>query len=400
MPDAPAPAPVRSAGFLLIVALAYAGGTVGYLPLLSLLLPIKVEVLAGDARIGVLAAATICGAVAASLSNILFGWLSDRSRMAGRGRRGWLAAGIVATALSYGVIAAARDAAQLVVAVVLFQGALNMLLAPLVAIMADEIPDTQKGVVGGLLAFANPLASAVAAGVIGVAAIGENTRLACVAAATVACVLPLVFVRADPLLAAGRPRAEAQLLRRDLAAAWAARLLVQVAGNMLSLYLLYYFESVSTGAAPAVLASDVSRILTIAFIVPLPVALLLGRVSDRMERRKPILLGAAGVAALGLLAMAAARSQAAGAIGFGTYAVGSQVFLVLHAAFAMQLLPDPAHRGRDLGILNLANTLPALLGLALAWALATPRDFAPLMLMLAGLTACGGGAVLAIHGRR
>ena len=37
----------RSPGFLLIYALANAGGVIGYLPLLTLLLAIKVEALAG-----------------------------------------------------------------------------------------------------------------------------------------------------------------------------------------------------------------------------------------------------------------------------------------------------------------------------------------------------------------
>ena len=38
---------------LLLYALACAGGVIGYLPLLTLLLPIKVELTAGDARIAV-----------------------------------------------------------------------------------------------------------------------------------------------------------------------------------------------------------------------------------------------------------------------------------------------------------------------------------------------------------
>ena len=49
----------------------------------------------------------------------------------------------------------------------------------------------------------------------------------------------------------------------------------------------------------------------------------------------------------------------------------------------MQLLPNPHHRGRDLGLLNLANTLPSLLGPPLAWVFATPHDFVGVMLALA-----------------
>ena len=76
------PAPttgLRSTGFLLVFALAHVGGVVGYLPLLTLLLPIKVDAVAGAGRLGVLTAIVVAGALAASVSNIAFGWLSDRA---------------------------------------------------------------------------------------------------------------------------------------------------------------------------------------------------------------------------------------------------------------------------------------------------------------------------------
>ncbi|MDD1450103.1 hypothetical protein NHF48_002620 [Sphingomonas sp. H160509] len=63
------------------------------------------------------------------------------------------------------------------------------------------------------------------------------------------------------------------------------------------------------------------------------------------------------------------------------------------------MLPNPLHRGRDLGLLNLTNTLPGLLGPTLTWALATPTDFDSVMLVLAALTLCGGGIILAARGR-
>ena len=95
--------------------------------------------------------------------------------------------------------------------------------------------------------------------------------------------------------------------------------------------------------------------------------------------------------------MAGATDFAAAALCFGLFSVGSAVFLALHSAFATQLLPNPHHRGRDLGVLNLTNTLPALLGPLLAWTLATPDDFDAVMLVLAALAICGGLLILAIR---
>ena len=388
----------RPLGFLLIYALANAGGTIGFLPLLTLLLPVKIEAVAGDARIGLFTATVIAGAVAASLSNILFGVFSDRAVSRGGGRRQWLGAGAAATAASYAGIAAAASPGAIVAAIMVFQVAVNAMLAPLLAIMADEIPDAQKGVAGGLLSLANPVASGLSAALVGLTILGEASRLAIVALAIGVCVAPLLLTRPRPV--AAESHVGAATLRRDLATAWGAKLLVQIGGNVLFLYLLYYFESVSPATPRPDLPVRVGQLLTIAFVLPLPAAVLAGRLSDRIGRRKPFLIASAAVAALGLVGMATADDWAGGAAGFGVYAVGSAVFLSLHAALAMQLLPNPRHRGRDLGVLNLTNTLPALLGPALTWLLATPGDFDALMLVLAGLTACGGLLVLGVRGRR
>ncbi len=389
----------RSTAFLLLYALAYAGGVIAYLPLLTLLLPLKIESLAGDTRIGVFTLTVAAGAIAASAANLLFGWLSDRSVARGYGRRGWLLFGMAATIAAFVGVSVAASPLAIVLAVAAFQIAVNALIAPLVAIMADEVPDVQKGVAGGLLAAASPVASGVSAILVGLT-IGEAGRLAIVAVIMAGCIGPLLLTQAKVATTMPPLAPVATLQRRDLATAWAARLLVQVAGNALSLYLLYYFESVMPGISGAVLAPDVGHLLTIAYLLSLPIALAAGRWSDRIGRRKPVLLGGATLAAAGLVAMAAAQSWWAAATGFTLYAVGSAVFLTLHAAFAMQLLPDPAHRGRDLGVLNLTNTLPALLGPALTWALATPDDFGAVMGTLAILTMAGGAAMMGVRSRR
>lgn len=389
----------RSFGLLAAYAIAHSGAVIGYLPLLSLLLPLKVERVAGAARLDVLTACVIAGAVAASGSNVLFGWLSDRSAARGRGRRRGLMLGALLTALSYAALAAADTAVTIVAAVAGFQVAINALLAPLLAAMAEEVPDDRKGLAGGLLALAAPVAAAVSAALVAVGGSSEMAQLGMVVALALLCQLPVLSLRARAVDGVVATTTQ-PVPRRDLAIAWAARLLVQVAGNALSLYLLYYFVSIVGGETPASLATRVGTLLTIAYAVPLPVAMLLGRWSDRSGRRKPFLLGAAIVAAGGLALMARASGWTAGAAGFALYAVGSATFLALHAGFAMQLLPSPAHRGRDLGLLNLANTLPALAGPLLTWWLATPGDFGAVMAALAALTLAGGALMLGVRARR
>lgn len=392
--------PLRSPGFLGAVALANAGGVIAYLPLLTLLLPLKVEGLSGEARIGVFTATVFAGAIAASISNVLFGWLSDRSVARGGGRRAWMAGGVAATAASYGGLIVAATPLALVAALVAFQIAVNSLLAPMMAIMAEEVPDAQKGVAGGLFALGGPLASIVSTVLVGQATLTEAARFAILPAAVAACIAPLLLARARIAVADRDPRGDVRASRRDLIVAGVARLFVQIAGVVTQTYLLYYFESIVPAAERAGLPGRIGHLLTIAFIVPLPAALILGRLSDLTRQRKPAILLAALIAAAGLAGMALARGWPAGAAAFVVYTLGSSVFVALNAGVAMQLLPNPSHRGRDLGLLNLANTLPSLLGPPLAWVFATPHDFVGVMLALAVLAVGGGLTMLCVRTER
>jgi hypothetical protein len=73
------PAP-QSKRFLCLYALAVAGGAVAYIPFLTILLPAQVTGFAGTGALGVLAMIAFCGAIAASIANIGFGWISDKTR--------------------------------------------------------------------------------------------------------------------------------------------------------------------------------------------------------------------------------------------------------------------------------------------------------------------------------
>lgn len=394
--------PRRSAGFLALYALANAGGVLAFLPLLTLLLPLKVEAMAAADRLGLLTAITLAGAVAASVSNIVAGALSDRTYVARGTRRPWIVAGLILTTASYAGIAAAATPASLLLAMVAYQTALNVMLAPLFAVMADAVPDAQKGVAGGLLALASPIGS-FAGGAVTAGWLGEDGRLAAVCLLVAIGVVPLLVLGGigprPPRIDEPSPQAGA-LRRGDLALVWGARLCVQIAVNVLFTYLFFFFESVAGGVERLGLASRVGHLTGIAFAGAALVAFAAGRASDRWGARKPFLLATAAATAVALAIMASAGTWWLAVAGYALFACGSATFLGLHSAYAMQILPSARHRGRDLGLLNLTNTLPALVGPALTWTLATTQDFAPVLTMLAALTLVGGALVLPVRSER
>lgn len=387
----------RSPAFLLIYASAYAGGVLAYLPLLVLFLPVKVEAMAGDSRLGLLTIVTLAGALVASLSNIVFGMASDRSFARTGSRRPWVWAGLAATLASFAGVAQASSPVAIVLAIAGFQFAVNILLAPLFAMMADEIPDAQKGIAGGLLAIAPPVASMVGGAVAG-GGFTETARLAVIGTAMAAAVLPLLLTRRRPL-AAETPTAPVATAP-TLARIWLSRLFVQTAACILSTYLVFYFEGVAPGIVPLRVASMVGHVTGAVLLLSVPLAILLGRFSDRSGRRRPYLVATASCLAGGFVILALARTWPVAVAGYGLFACSSAAFLSLHAAYAMQSLPRPDRRGRDLGVLNLANTLPIFVGPILTWLIADAADFRPALMLAALLGALAAAMVATIPGDR
>ncbi len=384
----------QSTNFLLIYALAYAGGFVAYVPFLTILLPVKMAVTAGDLKVEWLAAATLLGAVAASIANIAFGWASDRTRS----RRPWIMAGLLLTIGAYGLIHFASTPAAIVAAIVLWQVTLNMMLSPLAALAADHVPDAQKGVLAGLLGAGQPLGS-VATMVVTLPGVEvEMVQFAAVCAMFTAMVLPLFVVRPRPIAAEPPVSAEQRIVRRrDLTLIWFARLFVQTACSVLFSFLLYYFQSLPGEVATV---ATVARTGGVTMLLAIPLALLLGRASDRIGARRPFLIGAALAMTAGLGVMGTTTALPVAILAYGLFGCASSIFLALQSVYTMQLLPSPAHRGRDLGLFNLTNTLPSFLSPLLAVTLVSGQSFTLLMGTLAVLVILSAVLVALVRSER
>lgn len=370
----------QSTRFLALYALAWAGGAMAYVPLLTVLLPARVEALAGDDAVTWLAYIAFCGAVTASLGNIAAGLISDIT-----GRRRWPAfAGLLGYALLTPLFGAVSTLAELLALIAAWQAALNLLLAPLAAWAGDSVPDDQKGLLGGLLAFAPATGAAAGALVTLSGFAGFETRLLLVIALVAAAVLPvLVLGRPVPMPELSAPAAPAAPARKPHSTArmWLARLLVQIAEATLFAYLYLWLRDVD----PRFDQATVARLFVVLLALGIPASLVVGRWSDRCgEPIAPLRAGAA-ISALGLIVMALSSSVTLALIGYGLFTLATGVFLSLHSAQVLRVLPRPDRRGRDLGIFNLTNTVPSLVMPWLAIALIPRLGYTALFWVLAGL---------------
>ena len=373
--------------FLLVLALAAAGGAVAYVPFLTILLPVRVTELTGGEDVAALSYATFGGAVVASLANIGFGWLSDRT---GR-RRIWIAAGLILSCSLLVTVGRAENIWQLVGLVMLWQVGLNLMLAPLAAWAGDCVPDAQKGLLGGLFAFA-PALGAISGAFVTIPGLADGgERLMLVALIVAAMVVPALVLgkgRALPHLVAPLVTREPEEVDRfrqksAIGGMWFARLLVQVSEAALFAFLLFWLRSLSPGFSE----SNAARLFSVVLIIAVPIALLAGRWSDRKDRPMLPLAILAGLSSCGLVTMAVADTLTGALVGYVFFGIVSMAFLSLHSSQTLRVLPRPQHRGRDLGFFNLTNTVPSLIIPGLTLTMVPVFGFSSLFLLLAALAA-------------
>ena len=371
---------------MLLYALAWAGGAVAYTPLLTILLPGRVAGLAGsEAGIGWLAQIALAGALAASAGSIAFGFLSDITR----NRRVWIAVGLVLSSALLPLIGRAQTLDGLIFAIIGWQLALNMMLAPLAAWAGDQVPDGRKGMLGGFMAFAPAFGALSGAIVTQPGLAQEGQRLALVALMVVACVLPILLFaprrsvalpRHEPAPAIPSPEPQ-PAQRRIVVRMWIARLAVQVAEATLFAYLLFWLRSLDS----AVGENQTARLFSVIMLVSAPLALAAGRWSDKADRPMLPLAISACFSAAGLLGMALAGTLGAAMAAYALFGLASAVFLALHSSQTLRILLRPERRGRDLGLFNLTNTVPSLIMPWLAIGLVPVFGFQALFLILAVL---------------
>ncbi len=389
--------PERQPGwFLALFALAAAGGAVAYVPLLTILLLQRIADLQGSEDVAALAQVIFLGAVMASLANIAVGWLSDRSGV----RRLWIIAGLIASNLLLVSIGEARSVSEIVLLVMIWQVALDLMLSPLMTWAGDCFPDAQKGMLGGTLALAPALGAAAGSPVTYVGLVDPGARLVVVAGLVSALVLPAV------LLGTGRVRGELMVPavndgsaqpRQDsvVARTWTARLLVQIAEGGMFAFLLYWLRLI----APGFPENAAANVFSIVLICLVPLSLWLGRWTDHRARPVRPLAGSAVLCAAGMLIMAGAQTLGHTIAGYVLFGLSAAIFLALHASQTLRVLPAPQHRGRDLGLFNLTNTVP---GMVMPWitVLLVPRFGYGWLFVLFAALSLASAALLVVSLRR
>ncbi|MFD9816321.1 MFS transporter [Streptomyces sp. NPDC059080] len=392
-------------GWTATLSLANGAIWVGWYGPLQILLAVQAAAVAppGVAKETVLAWVTGAGAVVSLLANPLFGAVSDRTVSRFGRRTPWIVAGVVSGSAALVWLSGARTIWSMAAGWCLVQLTLNAAFAAVTAAVPDQVPRAQRGTVGGWLGAAQILGVLAGTG-LATSAPSLATGYAACAVCTVSAALPHVLCHRDPALpAAARPPLSARAFlagfvfspRRhpDLGWAWLTRFLINLGNALALLYLLYFLRDALHRPDP------VGGVLTLTAVngaTLLATVVVAGRWSDRVGRRQPFVLGSGVVMTVATVGLALWPAWPVALAAAALLGVGFGVFTAVDFALLTDVLPDAAHRGKDLGVLNVANALPQVIAPVLA---------APLVAHLGGyrtlyLTAAATGLLGAVLVRR
>lgn len=407
-PDAaPDAAPAVSRRWLVAFVLAMVGVATGWFGPIQILLPAQAETIAGaDGKEHLLALVTGWGALASMIANPLWGALSDRLRTRWGRRRPVLVAGVVVGVAGLLVLAAAETRGLMLAGWLLVQVGLNGPMAALAAMLADHVPERQRGTVGAWFGIAQTLGVVLGTAVAVVAGEGALGYVA-VAVAVPALAVAILLVHRETAASPGASpdvvavavappaaRPDWRTLRPTAAYAWVwtLRLLMNLVNGLVLLYLYYFLDDAVGVEDPG---TWVLVLTAITAFVAMGVAGVGGVLSDRRGRRKPFIVVAAALLAAGAVVMAAAPVLPAVLGATLLIGTGWGLYVSVDLAVLTSVLPDPTTRATMLGVGNIASALPQVLAPVVAAPLVTSAGGYPLLYGLAA-----GLAVAALVGVR
>ncbi|MCY4728576.1 MFS transporter [Nocardioides sp. STR2] len=393
--------------FIALYALSYTGGSLLFLAPLLVSLALKVRDLVGaDAAPGNLALVAGTGSLLSIIANPLFGRLSDRTTSRWGMRRPWMVTGVAVGAVGTMVIATAPDVGTVLLGWCLCQVFFNATLAAQTAVLADQVPTDQRGVVAGVLGLAVPIASVT--GTYLVQLFDHSTVLMFAVPCAVGGVAVLLFawrLTDRRLDGTGKPPWSLRELaatfyvsprsNADFAWAFLSRFLLVTAYAFLvtfqTFFLLEQIGSAEDAVPRQVYLGTVAQ--SVALVIVAPVA---GRISDRVGRRKVFVTAAAIVYAGALFVIAASTSVNGYLVGMAIGGVGFGMYMAVDLALVVDVLADPLTAAKDLGVLNIAGALPFALAPTMAPAiLALGGGSYAVLYAVAGACALGGALAVA-----
>lgn len=391
-------------GFIALYTAAYLSTVLVLLAPLLVTLALKINALVGPEhgpdRLAVVAAV---GALVAMVGNPLVGRMSDRTTSRWGRRRPWIVVGLLGGSAGTLVVALAPTVPVVLVGWCIAQLFFNALLASMVAVLPDQVPVAQRGVVAGALGVCLP--AATVCGTLIVTLFAGDPLVMFMAPCVLGGIVILIFaatVDDRPLPRSERPAwSFGEFVRTfyvgprtspDFAWAFVSRFLFVLAYAFLTTYEAYYLLDRMGSAATDVPHQIFLGALTQSGVVVVA-SLIGGRLSDRSGRRKVFVFGAAVVYGAAMFVLAVATGFDGFLVGMALSGLGLGVYVAVDLALVVDVLPGTGTVAKDLGVFNIAGALPYSIAPAIAPVILTIGGYTALY-SVAGASAVGGAIAI------
>ena len=375
-------APVRPASLSLVLALLVGNIAANfcYLNIIILVLPLQLSILDPANKVTALTTITAIGALFGIMGVPVIGALSDRTTSRFGRRRPWFLFGTLLCVVGLLALMHAQTVFVLLIAWCAFQIFFSAINAPLYAIIPDNVPANQRGVVSST--FGLGLSVGVVLGTIIFGQIIKNYSGSYLVMIIVIVVvfLPFAFFLRDKVLPKDYlpPFHLSTFMKSfwisprtypDFAWAWLTRFFPFLGYTIGSTLLFYYiqdavkYQQVFPGQTALQGTSMFYLVSTIFLVVSTIVG---GILSDRLQRRKVFVISSLILLGISLLLLGffpvwqmVLIASAVLGLGFGTY-------LSVDMALVTFLLPKAENRGKDLGVIFMAQALAQLVAPVMA----------------------------------
>ena len=384
--------------FLALYAFGYTGIWMALLTPGMVSIALKLRQLSPGSAAHDLALVLSIGAGVAIVSNPIFGRLSDRTRSRFGRRRPWIVAGMLCGTLALVIVAQAQNVGMVLTGWCLAQLAFNAVLSAMVAVLPDQVPEENRGTVSGIIAVCLPIGQAL--GSVAVREVADATLLTFLLPAVLGCTAALVFALwlpddAQPLATPGLSLRDSfrgfwvdPRQYPDFGWACLSRFLISMGSAFINAYLPYYLIE-GFGFAQERVAGRLSQAVVIQTVLMVLAGLISGKLSDVMQRRKVFVFAGGLFYAAGLCLVALAPNYQSLLIGMAVAGIGHGAYFGTDLALVTGVLRSrPQDSAKDLGLLNVANTLPQSLTPALgSFVLLQTGGNYPVLFVLAAISA-------------
>ncbi|MFH8248946.1 MFS transporter [Microbacterium sp. B2969] len=376
---------------------------------LFLLLPQQITEQFGDAnKVANLAITSTIGAFVAMIAQPVIGQISDRTRSRLGRRAPWILIGGLAGALCLVGMAFATSFVGLVIAATLMQMFYNVAQGPLSAVMPDRVPVKRRGTFSALTGVGAML------GAIGGSILGSmffhDIAAGYITFAVISVVLLSLFVIFNPDYSSRDIEVEPFRLLDFLKTFWVnpvkypdffwaftGRLLLYTGYFVVSGYQLFLLTDYFHVAHPEQVIPLLSMINLVGIVISTVVS---GPLSDRFGRRKPFVFVSAAIVALAFVLPWMWQDLTAWVIMTAIAGFGFGMFQAVDTAIMSQVLPSAKSFAKDLGVVNIAATLPQTVAPAVAGVIVLTFGYAGLFPVAIVLGLLGAFAIWPIKSLR